>query len=127
MTAGATESLNLAFSGHTGHVVTTTIEHQAVLAAAARYDHTLVAVDANGRVDPAAIKDAISSRHVAHQRRGPANNEIGTVQPLVRIAEIVHGVRAERLEQQQRHTTLPPQRCITGCGAGGCECCATWC
>jgi cysteine desulfurase len=97
MTAGATESINLAFSGHTGHVVATTIEHQAVLAAAARYDHTLVAVDANGRVDPAAIKDAIRPDTWLISV-GLANNEIGTVQPLAKIAEVVRTVRAERLE-----------------------------
>jgi len=98
MTAGATESINLAFAGGRGHVVTTTIEHQSVLAAAARGDHTLVAVDHNGRVDPAAIAKAIQPDtwliSVAL-----ANNELGTIQPLNRIAEVVKSVRSERLAQ----------------------------
>lgn len=98
MTAGATESINLAFSGRVGHIVTTTIEHQAVLAAAARGEHTLVEVDASGRVDPQAIKDAIRP-DTWLVSIGLANNEIGTVQPLAKVAEIVRTVRTERLEQ----------------------------
>lgn len=97
MTAGATESVNLAFAAGNGHVIATTIEHQAVLAAAARYDHTLVAVDQHGRVDPNAVKQAIRPDTWLISI-GLANNEIGTVQPLAKIAEIIRVVRAERLE-----------------------------
>jgi cysteine desulfurase len=103
MTAGATESINLAFgagdratSGHSGHVVTTTIEHQSVLAAAARYEQTLVAVDKNGRVDPESIRQAIRP-DTWLVSVALANNEIGTVQPLSKIAEIIKQVREERL------------------------------
>lgn len=98
MTAGATESVNLAFSGREGHVVTTTIEHQAVLAAAAKHEHTLVAVDAHGRTDPEAIEQAIRPDTWLISV-GLANNEIGTVQPLAKIAEVIRTVRTERLEQ----------------------------
>lgn len=104
MTAGATESVNLAFAAGNGHVVTTTIEHQAVLAAAARGDHTLVAVDRHGRVDPAAIKQAIRPDTWLISV-GLANNEIGTVQPLSKIAEIISDIRADRLESGN-HTPL---------------------
>lgn len=96
MTAGATESINLAFGSRTGHVVTTAIEHQAVLAAAARHEYTLIPVDHNGRVDPAAIKKAIRP-DTWLVSVGLANNEVGTIQPLNRIAEIVATVRSERL------------------------------
>lgn len=97
MTAGATESVNLAFSGHTGHVITTTIEHQAVLAAARQHDHTLVAVDAHGRVDPQAIKAAIRPDTWLISV-GLANSEIGTIQPLSHIAELIRTERAARVE-----------------------------
>ena len=43
ITAGATESINLAFTSVGGHVITANIEHHAVLAAAKRHDHTVVA------------------------------------------------------------------------------------
>ncbi len=98
MTAGATESINLAFSGRQGHVVTTAIEHQAVLAAASRHEHTLVSVDLHGRVDPEQVRRAITPQTWLVSI-GLANNEIGTVQPLAKIAEIIRKVRSERLEQ----------------------------
>ena len=102
MTAGATESINLAFGSgqehHGQHVVATTIEHQSVLAAAARGEYTLVDVDKNGRVDPAKIREAVRSDtwliSVAL-----ANNEVGTVQPLSKIAEMIKMIRTERLNE----------------------------
>lgn len=96
MTAGATESINLAFGSGSGHVVTTTIEHQSVLAAAANHDLTLVGVDHNGRVDPIDIKKAIQP-NTWLVSVGVANNEVGTVQPLSKIAEVIAKVRSERL------------------------------
>jgi cysteine desulfurase len=98
MTAGATESVNLAFSGGSGHVVTTTIEHQAVLSAANRYEHTKVMVDKYGRVDPKDIRAAIRD-DTWLVSVGLANSEIGTVQPLAKIADIIKTERSRRLEQ----------------------------
>ncbi len=97
MTAGATESINLAFAGGQGHVVTTSVEHQAVHAAAKNHDYTMVATDKHGRVDPADIEKAITADTWLISV-GLANNEIGTVQPLSKIAEIVRQVRAQRLD-----------------------------
>lgn len=104
MTAGATESINLAFGAVSGHVVTTAIEHQSVLSAAANHNHTLVTVDHNGRVDPIEIKKAIQA-DTWLVSVGLANNEVGTVQPLSKIAEIIKEVRAARLEEGN-HTPL---------------------
>lgn len=98
MTAGATESINLAFGAHEGHVVTTTIEHPAVLAAARNHDHTLVDVDAKGRVNPDDIKNAIRP-DTWLVSVGLANSEIGTIQPLSKIAEVIAIVRSERRSQ----------------------------
>jgi cysteine desulfurase len=96
MTAGATESINLAFASVGGHIITTTIEHHAVLAAARRYDHTCVPVDDRGCVSPDAIAAAIQpdTRLVSV---AIANNELGTVQPLRSIAAIVRSERERRL------------------------------
>lgn len=90
-TSGGTEADNLAIFGLTrgagGHVITTTFEHPAVLAAAQRTDHTLAPVDARGMVDPAAIRRAVRADtkviSVMH-----ANNEVGTIQPIEEIARI---------------------------------------
>lgn len=97
MTAGATESINLAFSGRQGHIVTTTIEHQAVLAAAHKNDHTLVEVDNYGRVDPIHIAAAFRP-DTWLVSVGLANSEIGTVQPLGKIAEVIRQERQKRLD-----------------------------
>jgi len=96
MTAGATESINLAFASVSGHVVTASIEHHAVLAAAGLRDATYVQPDEKGVVSADSIKAAL--------RPDPqlvsialANNELGTIQPLRDIAEVVRGERQRRL------------------------------
>jgi cysteine desulfurase len=89
-TSGGTEADNLALLGiaRGGHVVTTTIEHPAVLGAAAQLAAvTTVQVDGRGLVDPDAIRRALRSDtkiiSVMH-----ANNETGVIQPIVEIAKI---------------------------------------
>lgn len=96
MTAGATESINLAFSGISGHVVTSSIEHHAVLAAARRHDATFVAPDAKGIISAEAIKAAIRP-DTQIISIALANNELGTIQPLRDIAEVVRHERERRL------------------------------
>lgn len=103
MTAGATESINLAFSSIGGHVVTSNIEHHAVLAAATAQNHTIVASDARGLVTAEVVRRAIQpeTRLVSIAL---ANNELGTIQPLRDIAAIV---RAEREKRLSRGDTTP--------------------
>ena len=97
ITAGATESINLAFNNIGGHVIVPAIEHHAVLAAAKLYDYTIVAVDERGLVTPNSIKTAIrpNTRLVSV---AIANNELGTTQPLRDIAAVVKAERESRLE-----------------------------
>src|SRR5438067_874907 len=59
ITAGATESINLAFSSVSGHVITANIEHHAVLEAAKKYDHTIVQGDERGLVSAESIRQAL--------------------------------------------------------------------
>jgi cysteine desulfurase len=104
-TGSGTEADNLALHGvvrapgSRQHVVVSAIEHHAVLQAAEDLrergcDVTTVGVDACGRVDPdefaAALRSDTALASVMY-----ANNEIGTVQPIARLAEIAHahGVR----------------------------------
>jgi cysteine desulfurase len=96
MTAGATESINLAFGAIDGHVITANIEHHAVLAAAKRRDHTLIAADERGMIDPARVAAAIRP-DTQLISIALANNELGTVQPLREIAEVVRREREQRL------------------------------
>lgn len=103
ITAGATESINLAFAGPKRHVVTSQIEHDAVLAAAKRFDHTLVAPTKYGIVTTEAVKAAITpnTQLVSVQL---ANNEIGTIQPIRDIATVV---AAERSRRQDKGSKIP--------------------
>jgi cysteine desulfurase len=98
-TSGGTEADNLALLGFGGietkrgvHVVTTTVEHPAVLGAAAQLaSATLVPVDSRGLVDPDDIRRALRD-HTGHDTRIisviHANNELGTIQPIQEIAAI---------------------------------------
>ena len=98
-TSSGTESINMAVKGvawakvdQGKHIVTSNIEHNAVLRTLRRlrlwdYQVTSVPVDPMGRVNPddvaAAIRDDTVLVSVMH-----ANNEIGTLQPIKEIGEI---------------------------------------
>jgi cysteine desulfurase len=89
-TSGATEADNLALAGvaQGGHIVTTAIEHPAVLMAARELGPvTVVPVDGRGVVDPDDIRRALrpDTRLVSVMH---ANNELGTVQPVREVARI---------------------------------------
>jgi len=96
MTAGATESINLAFYSIGGHIVTGNIEHHAVLETAKQFEHTIVSADVRGMVSADSVKAAIRSdtRLVSIAL---ANNEVGTIQPIRDIAEVVRKEREARL------------------------------
>ena len=98
-TSGGSESDNMALRGvlqargdGPNHIVTTRIEHHAVLETAEflqsiGYGATFVEVDSTGLVDPADIKAAITPQtalvSVMH-----ANNEVGTIEPISEISRI---------------------------------------
>lgn len=104
MTAGATESINLAFYSIGGHVVTAAIEHHAVLETVKQFDHTIVPADERGFVSALVVKQAIrpDTRLVSIAL---ANNELGTIQPLRDIAEVVRTEREARLARGD-HTPI---------------------
>lgn len=104
-TAGATESINLAMTVATNaHVVTTAIEHDAVLAAARQYDHTIVAVGDHGLINIDMIVNVIRD-DTTLVSIGLANNELGVIQPLRDIATRISEIRSERLSVGN-HTPL---------------------
>jgi cysteine desulfurase len=70
-------------------IVTSTVEHSAVLAAAAAYgEHVAVGVDRLGRVDLDAWAEAVQRPGVALACLQVANHEVGTLQPYAAAAEI---------------------------------------
>jgi cysteine desulfurase len=94
-TASGTESVNAALWGalrragkHAPHVVTTAVEHSCVRDALARSraEVTVVGVDGTGRVDPAAVLDAVRD-DTALVSVQLANHEVGILQPVAAIAE----------------------------------------
>lgn len=89
-TSGGTESDNLAIFGSVppgSHVVTSSIEHPAVLNSCSQLDATFVPVDREGRVDPDDIRLALraTTRLISIMH---ANNETGVLQPVAEIAAI---------------------------------------
>jgi cysteine desulfurase len=104
ITAGATESINLAFSSIGGHIITANIEHHAVLAAAKQFEHTIVEADNRAVVSADVIKAAITS-NTRLVSIALANNEVGTIQPLRDIAEVVRKERDARLARGD-HTPI---------------------
>lgn len=87
-TSGGTEADNLAVLGAPeGHVVTTAIEHPAVLEAARLRGADTVRVDGQGRVDPDEVRRALRPDTVLISVMH-ANNETGVLQPLEEIAAI---------------------------------------
>jgi len=103
-TAGATEARNLAIKGLLSAnralgdgIVTTAVEHPAVLAACRSLERaghrlTVVGVDGEGRIDPRALADAVDDTTALvaiHHGQG----ELGVIQ---HVASLVDAVRAAR-------------------------------
>jgi len=89
-TSGGTEADNLAILGAPqGHIVTTNIEHPAVLGACRDLDVTYIAADSNGVITVQALRAALrpSTTLVSIMH---ANNELGTVQDIEGLAAIAH-------------------------------------
>ena len=102
-TSGGTESDNfgvkgLAFAKGRGHLITSRIEHHAVLRTvqaleAQGFAATYLPVDEHGRVDPGDVEKAIRPDTIAISVMH-ANSEVGTIQPIAEIGRIAreHGV-----------------------------------
>ena len=100
-TAGGGESDNWAIKGTAfahrekgNHIITTQIEHHAVLHTCQwlerqGFEVTYLPVDADGLVDPADVERAITDRTILVSVM-MANNEIGTIEPIAEIARIAH-------------------------------------
>ena len=108
-TGGGTESDNAAIHGvatalhETGnHIVTSSVEHHAVLHAcqyleSQGFEVTYLPVDADGMVQPEAVYNAINERTTLVTIMY-GNNEIGTINPISEIAKAIKK-RAEELSR----------------------------
>ncbi len=100
-TSGGTESDNQAIisymlsNTHRGrHLITSTIEHHAVIESCdylrkRGFELTVLPVDTRGAVEPERLSEALR-RDTALVSIMHANNEIGTVQPIAELAAIAH-------------------------------------
>lgn len=100
-TAGGSEADNWALEGVAdalkdkgNHIITTKIEHHAILHTAEYLekhgiDVTYLDVDAKGRVNPEDVEKAITDKTVLISIM-MVNNEVGTIEPIKEIAEIAH-------------------------------------
>jgi len=98
-TSGGTESNNHAIKGvffanraRGEHIITTAVEHPAVLEPCRFLERvgarvTVLPVDRTGRVDPADVERAITDRTILVTVMH-ANNEVGTIEPIAEIARI---------------------------------------
>jgi len=98
-TGGGTEADNFALKGvafanekRGNHIITSSVEHHAVMEACKflerrRYRVTYLPVDEYGLVDPSDVKKAITDKTILISMIH-ANNEIGTIEPLVEISRI---------------------------------------
>jgi len=100
-TGGGTEADNFALKGVAfasegkgNHIITTSIEHHAVLETCKflekrGFNITYLPVDKYGLVNPDDVKKAITNKTILISVMH-ANNEIGTIQPLEEIGKITH-------------------------------------
>lgn len=98
-TSGGSESDNLALRGvawglrqRGDHIVTTQIEHHAVLHTCQALERqgfsvTYLPPDREGRIDPAQVAEALTERTILVSVMH-ANNEVGTVQPIAAIGAL---------------------------------------
>ena len=100
-TSGGSEANNLAIKGAAfayrnrgNHIITSVIEHPAVLEVCAYLETqgfkvTYLPVDEYGMVDPAGVEGALTPTTILISIMH-ANNEVGTIQPIKAISDIAH-------------------------------------
>lgn len=100
-TSGGSESNNMAIKGAAyanrergSHIITSSIEHPAVLEVCAYLEQngfrvTYLPVDEFGRVDPLGVESAITPETILISIMH-SNNEVGTIQPVKEISKIAH-------------------------------------
>ena len=100
-TSGGSEADNLALTGvffalkgRGDHIITTAVEHPAILEPLRFLERlgarvTVIPVDRTGLIDPEDIRRAITSRTILVSVMH-ANNEVGTIEPVAEVAAIAH-------------------------------------
>jgi len=101
---GAVKSAKLKAQSSKLHIITTAIEHPAVLEPVKRLEKlgeieaTYLPVDKNGLIAPEQVKKAIRP-NTALISIMYANNEIGVIQPIAEIAKIIRNFRNSKIQE----------------------------
>lgn len=100
-TAGATEANNLAIQGLMrqfpgSEVLVSSIEHESVLEPARLFNHQEIPADKSGRIILNKLSILISDKTVLVSVM-LVNNELGTIQPLKDVAQMIGDIRRARL------------------------------
>lgn len=118
-TAGGTESVNLAILGAAkvyrekhkkgGHIITSAIEHHAVLHACAALEQqgfsvTYLKPDKQGPVDPKSVQKAIRKDTFLVSIMY-ANNELGSIQPIGQIGSIIRRINSKQKTVNRKQDT----------------------
>ena len=100
ITAGATEANNLAFTAvsEKGKVLYLVTEHDSVRKVAEKYNGIAIKVMPSGIVDLEDLKTKINDK-VEMISISLVNNELGVIQPLSEVAEVIRTVRYDRLKR----------------------------
>jgi cysteine desulfurase len=100
-TSGGSEADNLALAGvffalkgRGDHIITTAVEHPAILEPLRFLERhgakvTVIPVDRTGMIDPEDVRRAITPRTILVSVMH-ANNEVGTIEPIAEVAAIAH-------------------------------------
>lgn len=88
------------------HIITTSVEHKAVLEPCAEleYDNvevTYLPVDEKGRIDPKQVEDAIQDNTVLVSVMY-VNSEVGSIQPLKKVGKIIKNVNEQRFREWKK-------------------------
>jgi len=108
ITASATESNNLAFTAVSdgGRILISPIEHPSVTRVAeARGNFEFLTVDQYGRIDLNDLKHRITPE-LELISVALANHELGTIQPIADIANLVRAERMRRLEHGEKRPII---------------------
>jgi len=102
-TAGGTEANNLAIHGlmrrfPKANIVVSAIEHDAVLHPAAEYHRQLAIVSKDGLIDLTDLASKIDDQTVLVSVMY-ANNEIGSIQPIKQVSQLIQEIRQKRRQQ----------------------------
>lgn len=119
-TAGGTEANNLAIHGVMRQfpdkkILVSSMEHEAVLAPAHQYNYAEMPVASDGLVNLDALEAHIDE-HTVMVSVMYANNEIGTIQPVRKVAQLV---AAERKKRTAAGSSLPIYLHTDACQAAG--------